>query len=209
MARPKAQDIAAQLGLTYQKKAPKTIRDLYRDLPQIKRNSTITHLMTGTLANRPLTIFQSMYMVQAGNTPVWVYHTIYSTTAPPWPLVKIKKRSFFDRLLKHILKRHELELDDPEFNQTMRVETVDEDTAIMLLTPDMQRFFLEKPTIQWFLGHVAKRLDAQDQAITEPAQGRVDMVYSGRLKPDRIADSLVRLERFWSLVPDELCTDGY
>lgn len=209
MAKPKASDIANQLGLTYQKKAPKTFRDLYGDLPQVKRNSTITHLMTGTLANRPLTIFQSMYMVQAGNTPVGVYHTIYSTTAPPWPRVIVTKRSFLGQLFKKFLRRDELELDNPEFNLIMRVQAVDEDTAIMLLTPEMQRFFLEYPTIRWFLGDTAKRSDVHNQTGIDPVPGRVDMVYSGRLKPDRIANSLARLERFWSLVPGELRSDGY
>jgi len=187
------------LGLHYEKKAPKFLRDVYRDLPEVQRSSTLSHVMTGMLAGRPLTVFQTMYMIPAGAVTVPVSYVVYSTTAPEWPLTVVTRRRFFDRWLDRLRRRADVVLDDPKFAKDMRVYAEDDDTSILILSLEMQRFLLEKPHITWRIGRSPK--------ASLPSGGRVDMLYSGTLKPDRIGASIERMARFWSFVPEVMAVD--
>jgi len=199
MARLKPSQAALNLGLHYEKKAPKFLRDVYSDLPEVQRSSTLSHVMTGMLAGRPLTVFQTMYMIPAGAVTVPVSYVVYSTTAPEWPLTVVTRRRFFDRWLDRLRRRDDVVLDDPEFAKAMRVYAEDEDTSILILSLEMQRFLLEKPSITWRLGRSPK--------AGLPSGGRVDMLYSGVLKPDRIGASIERMARFWAFVPEVMAVD--
>ena len=213
----KPETAASDIGLSYQKKAPKELRAAFADLPQVPRGCTLTHLMTGTLADRDLVAFQATYIVPAGNVTIPVIHTIYSTNAPAWPLTVVKRRhglAWLENIFRRLRGNRELLLDDAAFNREMRVFATDEDAAIVLLSPEMQRFMLEKTAVTWRLGRSPKAKEEGGLGGALGGElgggmggvggGRVDMIYSGSLKPDRIAGSLDRLARFWELVPEEL-----
>ena len=183
----KAPDAAAQLGLEYQAKGDAALRKAFKHLPEMGMQAGIKHVMAGALAGRPLLAFEASYMFFAGQVPVVVAYTIYAVEAPPWPLTHVTPRSFLSRLLLRLGRSRDLMLDDPEFNRCFRVKAHDENFAIALLGPEMQRFMVEKRTMRWRVGH-----------------GQVCMLYSGNLKPARIEASLARFEAFWALVPPEL-----
>ena len=66
--------------------------------------------------------------------------TYYVCPAPQWPKVRIRARRGFGRLLYRFGRRPGLVLDNPRFNEYFRAECEDEDFAILLLSPEMQRF---------------------------------------------------------------------
>jgi hypothetical protein len=59
------------------------------------------------------------------------------------------------------------------------VDAEDEDFAILLLSPEMQAFLLQKRSVDWSAGHCL-----------------VELFYRGRLRRSRIPQSLDRLRRF-------------
>jgi len=178
---------AQKLGLSYRGKGDKEYRARFNFLVAVPRGATIRHIHEGSLDGRPIEIFQSSYMVSAGQTMVQVSHTIYAVEAPAWPATQIAARNWFGRLVRKLGRPTGLELDDPEFNRRLRLKTDDEDFAIALLSPQMQSFMLSKTTVKWRI-----------------ASGKLCMLYNGTLKADRMEASLQRLRRFWELVPPEL-----
>lgn len=183
----KASEKAQELGLSYEPKTGTNFTRAFAFLPEIKSISTANHIMRGELAGRGLTVFQSTYRVHTGQSVAYVSHTIYASEAPHWPKVHIVPRVGLRRLFFALGRRSGLLLDDPTFNANFRVRTDDEDFAITLLTPSLQRFMLGKRRVAWRIGH-----------------GHVCLVYPGNLHPDRMEASLARLEGFWSHVAREL-----
>jgi hypothetical protein len=116
-----------------------------------------------------------------------VVETFYVCTSPPWPFVRIRARRGLARVAYRLGRRPGLELDDADFNAAFRVEADDEDFAIVLLSPEMQRFMLEKTSVDWSVG----------------PEG-VKLFYRGKLRRSRMGASLDRLRRFWTFVPVEL-----
>ena len=128
-----------------------------------------------------------MYMIHTGQASVPIYHTVYVTTAPHWPTVTIAPRKTWTRLLDSLFRRQRLLLEDEAFNHAFTVKTDDEDFALTLIHPEMQRFMTGHRAIAW-----------------QANAGWVAAVYSGTIKFDRMEASLERLKAFWTLVPDEL-----
>ena len=116
-----------------------------------------------------------------------VVETFYVCEAPDLPVVRIRTRRGLMPLLYRLGRRPGLELDDPRFNAAFRVDTEDEDFAIILLSPEMQSFLLEKRSVDWSTGPEGLKL-----------------FYRGGLKKKRLEASLDRMRRFWALVPPEL-----
>ncbi|MHC4413835.1 MAG: hypothetical protein ACYS0G_00985 [Planctomycetota bacterium] len=185
--RPRAAEVAEQLGLSYLAEADAAFREGFRGMPEIPKNAKIRHVLDGVIDGRPLVVFQSSYLVYTGQAVMQVAHTIYAVEGPAWPPTRIAPRNLFGRLAVRLGRRPGLTLEDPEFNARIKVKTEDEDFAVALLSPDMQAFMLAKTAARW-------QID----------RGRVCLVYRGALKPARIEDSLERMRTFWSLVPEEL-----
>jgi hypothetical protein len=156
-------------------------------LPRIPRGGRAQHILRGELDGRAVTCFQHYYVIMTGQTVVPVFHTVVVAAAPRWPAVSIRPRNGLGRLLLCLGFERGLMLEDDRFNRVFRVSAENEDFALTLLSPAMQRFMLEKPTINWRVN-----------------PGAVAIVYLGRLRFDRIAWSLERMRRFWSLVEPEL-----
>ena len=143
------------------------------------------------LEGRPVSVFERSGMVpnpalQMIPTPM-VVEVFYECPAPDWPEARIRARRGVFRLLARLGHRPGVRLDEPEFNLGFRVDAADEDFAIALLSPEMQRFMLEKRGVDWSVGN-----------------GRLRLYYRGRLRRGRMARSLDRFGRFWTYVPPEL-----
>jgi hypothetical protein len=126
-------------------------------------------------------------MIHTGQASVPIYHVACATEAPHWPAVTIAPRKGWTRLLDRLLRRRRLLLEDEAFNAAFTVKTEDEDFALTLLHPEMQRFLASHRRVAWRVN-----------------PGWLALVYSGTMKFDRLEASLDRLREFWSLVPEEL-----
>ena len=102
-------------------------------------------------------------------------------------MVTIAPRRGLRHLLYRLGLRRGLLLEDEEFNLAFRIRTDDEEFALTLLHPDLQRFLREHDRITW---HVHA--------------GRAAMIYGGATKFDRLEASVDRFCRFWEVVPREL-----
>ena len=118
-----------------------------------------------------------------------VVETFYVLPAPDWPKVRIRARRGLARLLYRFGRRTGLVLDDERFNAAFRVDSEDDDFAILLLGPKLQAFLLEKTNVDWSAG-----------------RGAIKLFYRGGLRRNRVDRSLERLRRFRELIDDELFT---
>lgn len=121
-----------------------------------------------------------------------VIETFYVYPAPDWPKVRIRARRGFARLSYRLgLRRPGLLLDDDRFNAAFRVDSEDDDFAVLLLSPELQAFLLEKTNVDWSAG-----------------RGAIKLFYRGHLRKNRVDQSLDRLRRFRDLIDDELFALG-
>lgn len=183
----KPEEVAARLGLTYEKKAEKAFHRAFGPLPGIPRTGSVQHVFTGSLDGRPVTAFQHFYMITTGQATIPIYHTICITEAPSWPPVKIGRRNLIGRLLYRAGLRRGLMLEDETFNATRTIKAADEDFALTLLGPEMQQFILAHPGITWQInpGHIA-------------------LISGGQMKLDLLEQRLEILVEFRRLIPEEL-----
>ena len=183
----RAETAANELGLSYLAKADKSFRSQFGELAELPRNATVKHVMRGEFDGRPITIFESSYMMYTGQAFIQIAYTVYAVETADWPVTHITRRNWFGRMALKLGRRSGFLLDNPQFNARFKVRTESEDFAIALLSPQMQAFMLTKTNARWRI-----------------KDGRVCLCYSGTLKPARMTASLDRLRQFWELVPDEL-----
>lgn len=175
-------------NLVKQPKGARPPADSPLNLAGFYNTGSATLRYIGRLDDRQLAIYQHQYMVFAGTTTVPVVHTVYLVeVSPHWPRLTITRRSSFAWLGRLFGRSPGLQLDDPQFNRAFSVKAENDDFAIALLTPDMQRYLLTKRTVTW-------RIDLC----------RLALMYKGKLREKRIAASLDRLAGFLDRIPDEL-----
>lgn len=179
--------VCRRFGLTHLKKMDKSAAERFRVLRHLRPNATFRHLLRGRLAGHELVAFQQVYQVHTGQATIPVQHVFIVADAPAWPSVVVRRRGSFSKLLDRFRRPPGLELDRPAFNRVFRVDTADADFAALLLSPEMQDFLLERPKPVW-----------------QVAPGLVAMIHRGPMRFGRLPRSLERMERFWSLVPEEL-----
>ncbi len=140
------------------------------------------------LDNQPVEIYERSQMVWLGSfmAPV-VVECFYKLPAPNWPKVQIRARRGIAKLWYKFGSRTGIMLDDDAFNAAYKVTSKDEEFAIMLLSPQLQAFIMDKPTVDWSAG-----------------KGAIKLWYKGKLKKKRIDNALDRLGRFQSLIAPEL-----
>lgn len=179
---------AESAGFDYLEKCDSAFGKTVKTIPGISPKATNRHKLTGTVIDRAFLAFENTYMTFTGQVTIPVNHTVYTLAAPGnWSSITVSPRTQFARLARRFGFPRGLELESSQFNTMFKVKTNDQDFAIALLSPELQRFLLEKTNVTW---HV------------EPS--RVALIYAGPMKPDRIEPSLARLERFWTLIADEL-----
>jgi len=145
-------------------------------------------VMTKFLNNQPVEIYERSQMMWLGSfmAPV-VVECFFKLPAPNWPKVQIRARRGFAKLWFKFGSQSGIMLDDDIFNASYKVTSDDEEFAIMLLSPELQEFIMDKPTVDWSAG-----------------QGAIKLWYKGKLKKKRIENALERLGRFQSLIAPEL-----
>ncbi len=182
-----AEELAERLDLDFQAKAEAKFHRAFGSLPGIPRGGTVSHVFRGNLDGRSLTAFQHHYIIVTGQAMIPVYHIVFVTDAPNWPDVSIVRRNGLARLLYRLGMRRGLLLEDEVFNSALKIKTADEDFALTLIGPQMQKFLASTKGVNWAMG-----------------SGRLAMVQGGTLKVDRFEASLDRIRRFWELTPAEL-----
>jgi hypothetical protein len=183
----------SELGLIRHGKAAQVPDDSPLNLGGLFRTGKGVLRYSGALAGRSLAVYQHQYMVFAGTTTFPVIHTIYLVeVSPHWPSITIKRRSVLSHIGRLLGRAGGLQLDDPRFNRAFNVTAADNDFAIALLTPDVQRHLLTKRALMW-------RIDLC----------RLALIYNGKLKDKRIAASLQRIRGFLERIPDELEAWGF
>lgn len=181
-------DTPVSLGLTRHSRGARPDPDSTLNLAGFFQTGSGSLRFSGDLDGRGLAIFQHQYMIFAGTTTIPVIHTVYVVeVSPHWPSVTIARRSPWSWIGRLFGRSPGLMLDDPNFNRAFRVNTENEDFAIALLAPDLQRFLLTKRGVTWRI-----------------SLGRLALFYSGKLRENRIAPSLDRLRGFLQRTPDEL-----
>jgi len=140
------------------------------------------------LNNQPVEIYERSQMIWIGSfmAPV-VVECFYKLPAPNWPKVQIRARRGIAKLWYKLGKRTGIMLDDDAFNAAYKVTSKDEEFAIMLLSPELQAFILDKPTIDWSAG-----------------EGSIKLWYKGKLRKKRADKAIERMARFQTLIAQEL-----
>ena len=139
--------------------------------------------LTILLDDQPVEIYERIVMTP---TPA-VIETFYVLPAPDWPKVRIRARRGLASLLYRFGLKPGLVLDDERFNAAFRVDSEDSEFAVLLLSPELQAFLLEKTSVDWSAG-----------------RGAIKLFYRGRLRRGRVDRSLGRLRRFRDLIDNEL-----
>ncbi|MEC9374362.1 MAG: hypothetical protein VYC34_10990 [Planctomycetota bacterium] len=179
---------AERVGFSFKKKEGSEFRDSFAFLPEIPRTGKVTNVLTGFVDETPVTVFEHMRMIMAGNTPAPVYFSVYATPAADWPEVHITPAHLGTHIARFFGRDGRRPFLSATFHHSFRVRTQDEQFAERLLTPEMQRFLLEKSSgLRWRIG-----------------SGCACMVYPGRLKADRIGRSLERLGKFLETAQESL-----
>ena len=179
--------VATAAGLQAVPQPGQDFLEPFKHLPEVTGAATASNVLFGTAAGRDVVVFQSTYVIHTGQASIPVTHVIYACAAPTWPPLNIVPRRGIGRFAWRFGWRRGIELDDPRFNAAFRTTGPDEDFAIALIGPEMQRFMLTKPGVRWRIGG-----------------GHVHLIYRGGLKAERVPDSLGRLDGFWTHVPEEL-----
>ena len=117
----------------------------------------------------------------------YVAECYYSMPAPDWPKVQIQARRGFAKFWFRFGKRSGIMVDDDSLNAAFKVTSKDEEFAIMLLSPHLQSFILEKRSVDWSVGN-----------------GTLKLWYRGKLRKILIQHSLNRLSKFQGLIAEEL-----
>jgi len=145
-------------------------------------------VLTRLLDERPVQIYERTQMVWLGSfmAPV-VVECFYKLPAPPWPKVQIRARRRLAGLRYRLGLRTGIMLDNEAFNAAFKVTSRDEEFAIMLLSPELQAYILDKPTVDWSAGG-----------------GSIKLWYRGRLNKKRVDQALERLAGFDALITPEL-----
>ena len=160
---------ARDFGFSYESKGETAFRRGFSDLPGIPDGGKAKHVMRGSIGERPAVIFEHTYLVYNGSTMMPVNHTILSTASPNWPELSIAPRSWLSRLAERFGWESGFHLENAEFNNRFKVKTADEDFALMLLSPEMQHFILDKPGVWWNI-----------------KPGRLCLIYNGPLRFGRL-----------------------
>jgi len=95
---------------------------------------------TGSLSNALL----SHVHVQSDGRTTQVFKHVGAgvEAAPNWPRLRVTTENLGDKLAR-MLGRHTIRLDVPEFNDRFRVACKDEDFAVLLLSPAIQRWLTQ------------------------------------------------------------------
>jgi hypothetical protein len=89
---------------------------------------------------RDVTLIEHSYTTSSGKSSSTHYHTIAATGAPAdWPVLTLSRENIFHKI-GSLLGMKDLEVEDPEFNKRWRIKSAHEDFALLVLTPEIQKW---------------------------------------------------------------------
>ncbi len=188
VAAPTARAFAVRHGLGYRPAAETAFTRRLPHLPGVPVNATLTEIIEGEYQDRRIIGLQAEWAFHTGQFSVPMRRTVYLVDAPEqWPTLRIRPRSASRGVVRMLRRGRGLHLENERFNRRFDVQTVDDEFAVCLLSPELQAFVLEKTGVAWKI-----------------ADGFLMIAYPGAMRADRIHASLDRLLRFRDLVPEEL-----
>ncbi|GAB4384925.1 MAG: hypothetical protein Kow0022_09050 [Phycisphaerales bacterium] len=188
--------ICSQLGLAYQSK-PFVSKLDPRWLPFSKIGALkgghrrVTWGAFGSIHGRDILAIEHRYVVSTGQVTSTVTHTCVACRCPSfWPEIELRAERVLDRLAD-TFGAGDLQLESERFNRRWRVVTADADTALAILTPDVQAMLEEAPRSEfWSIG-----------------RGWVVVCRRAVFKPDRLAAFLQRPLDLIARVPQEMLVE--
>ncbi len=200
LAKKKRQDLLAmssQLDLTLIKEKAKR-EDLgklpARDSNLKHKSPMVRNLYRGILRNAEseFIVADFSYVIMAGQVIIPITIQLVLTDVPKsWPVTRIsanKTRGLDGK----IRIKDRIKLDNEGFNQLYRVESENEDFAIALLDPEMQKWISTLPNRNKCVWHIEK--------------GRLAYMQTGRLSAQSLPELINRCDTFIAAIPKEMWT---
>lgn len=140
--------------------------------------------VSGFARDLPVRLIEHSYTIHTGKSNHTVYHTAAVVDAPgAWPAVTLTPETMFSKIGK-ALGMKDIEVEDPAFNKMWKVASTDENFALALLTPEVQKSLIAS----------VKALGSENWVA---GQGVFSLVLARQLKPEAIP---LMLERMASVV---------
>lgn len=98
------------------------------------------------------TMLEHCYISNYAGTAMVRCHTIAAVDAPTaWPALQVMNTTFFNKIGRKFGVR-DIKLEDAEFNKRFRVKCVDENFALLALTPEIQAWFKASKNVEFSIG---------------------------------------------------------
>ena len=170
---------ATQLGMSYLPAGDRAFRDAWLVLPEVNKGGKIKHIIFGEREGVEATAFQHQYTMHTGQAPIFVYRVIVSCEIPPVPATHITAWNLLQRIARKFgLGRHN-DVVGSRFGLIWNVKSDDNEFARDLLNDELVAHIHSKPNVAWRL-----------------LNGRLCLIYGGRLRAERIGASFDRLFEF-------------
>jgi hypothetical protein len=144
-----------------------------------------------TIDGRELAVFLHTYTVHTGQATITIAHFVAATPCPEWwPTLSLTKENLFHKI-KDKLGGSDMRLESETFNDVWRVKTDNEDLALVLLTPDIQRWLEHPPKHEsWRIGDGVLCCLSRASSKKMPPLELVDRVqaFVSMLPPEALAD---------------------
>lgn len=138
-----------------------------------------------------VSLLEHYYTTGSGKSTQHHYHTIAAIPCPPtWPALSVEPAGLFAKLAEFFGSR-DIKVEDEAFNKRFRVMADQEDFALVVLTPEAQRWFMTLP-------------DALGVRI---GAGAIAVFKRRTMKPEELAALAELPARLAALIPPEL--DAY
>lgn len=139
----------------------------------------------------PMFFLEHTYVVSTGKSSHSVYHTAAVVAVPrSWGEVSVTRETVFTKIGK-VFGLKDLDLEDPAFNKAWRVRASDENFALALLTPEVQRLLADTQAgfrnETWVVG-----------------SGSLALVVGYQIKPDDLAKLHARVTSFVEALAPEV-----
>lgn len=180
-------DVCDEFGLTYHGRDHDGLHSRFARERIVPRRGHVRHVITGPWRGRTATAFQHTCHTGVGRSRRIHTRSVFALDAPSWPRVRVRRRNACSRALYRLGRQNGLMLDDDQFNHTTHVRTSDDDFAITMLAPTVQR---------WLLGVPFRSLHVGD--------GTVAIVLNGPMPLGALADGFNAVSTFRSMLSGEL-----
>jgi hypothetical protein len=184
-----AQSIGLRPTLEMSRDARKRAFTLFAGLTMLRGGEKDVRLhAVGESGGLPVEVIEHRHVVSTGKSAHVITHAASATPVPAtWPRVSLTPRGAFAKLWEAVAGK-DLQLEDDAFNQRWTVKSDTPDFAILLLSPDVQRFLA----------------DADPRETWHVTPGALCRVVRSNFKPGGMAVAIRRVAAFRAMLHPEL-----